>query len=92
MIDKAQASICQYAVQEGVSVILDTAGGETKSNEVLPCYLKRLGEHIAPHVLTSTPNVLSLGRRCVQDGYGFYWEPYSMHPYFIHPKTLEKII
>ena len=32
-----------------------------------------------PYILDSTPDVLSIGRRCVEDGYAFYWEPYSLH-------------
>ena len=36
-------------------------------------------------MLPSTPAVLSIGRRCVDHGYGFYWRPFSKIPEFITP-------
>ncbi len=38
------------------------------------------GEVAVPYILDSTPDVLSIGRRCVEDGYEFVWRPYSLHP------------
>ena len=31
--------------------------------------------------------MLSMGRRCVLLGYAFYWPPWSLSAYFIHPVT-----
>ena len=36
-----------------------------------------------PYILDSTPDALSTGRRCAEDGYAFHWEPYSLHPTII---------
>jgi hypothetical protein len=38
-------------------------------------------ENIEPLVLDSTPAVMSIGYRCVEQGYGFIWKPYSKTPY-----------
>ena len=42
-------------------------------------------ENILPYVLTATPNVLSIGRRCRHDGFGFYWEPFAKVPRVVAP-------
>ena len=36
------------------------------------------------YVLDNTPPVVSVGKRCMEEGYGFYWKPYST-PVFIKP-------
>ena len=43
--------------------------------------------YVTPYVLPDSPDVLSIGRRCVQDGYGFYWAPFShiILPLSFHP-------
>ena len=46
-------------------------------------------ENIKPYVLQSTPNVLSVGRRCRHEGYGFYWEPYAPTPRMVSPAGIE---
>ncbi len=40
-----------------------------------------------PYVLENTPDVISIGKRCVQLGYGFHWEPWSLKPYLVLPKA-----
>ena len=44
-----------------------------------------LGEVAEPYILDNTPDVLSIGRRCVEDGYSFNWKPYSLHPTITTP-------
>ena len=36
-----------------------------------------LREDVSALILESSPDVLSLGRRCVEMGYAFHWAPYS---------------
>ena len=36
-------------------------------------------------ILKSTPAVLSVGRRCVEEGYSFHWPAFSNEPYMIAP-------
>lgn len=38
-----------------------------------------------PHVVQKSPDVLSMGRRCVEDGYSFHWPVGSSSPYFVTP-------
>ena len=65
-------------------ILLDTAGGESKANQVVQFVLDKLGENVEALVLPSTPYVLSLGRRCQELGYGFWWEPYGL-PHLMLP-------
>jgi hypothetical protein len=36
--------------------------------------------------MKSTPSVISIGKRCVEMGYCFYWPPYSESPFFVEPE------
>ena len=66
------------------------AGARTFKEYKKKIYDDRVAGCGPPYVLKSSPNVLSLGRRCVVDGYTFVWPPHSMRPYFIKPNG-EKI-
>jgi len=68
-------------------IVIDTANGHSVADKGIELVVELLGQRILPYVLDSSPNVLSLGRRCVVDGYGWYWPPYSLSPYLIHPLT-----
>ena len=63
---------------------LCTAGGESWSMGTLPVEIASLDEITSATVMQSTPNVLSLGKRVLNQGYGFYWLPYS-RPYLVLP-------
>ena len=91
LIDSADAAPCRSYVVKGPLVTLATANGDTDSRRVLPLQLQRLGESIRPYVLDETPNVLSLGRRVVEDGYDFAWDAHSMSPKLTKPHTGEVI-
>ena len=91
LIDRTQVLGCLSSICDGSKVTLATANGDTTSSEVLPLFLNKLNEHVQPHVLDSTPNVLSLGRRVIVDGYSFEWPAYSYEPRLTHPTTGERI-
>ena len=57
-----------------------TANDLVSGDKVVRQQIGAFGEVAAPCILDSTPDVLSIGRRCVEDGYRFVWEPYSLHP------------
>ena len=59
-------------------IMLDTAGGESKAESTVTSPIDQLGEEIDALVLPSTPYVLSLGRRCQEMGYGFWWPPHGL--------------
>ena len=64
---------------------MDTANGMVNADEVLPCRIGKLKSDIKPFVLEGTPDVLTIGGRCTNEAYGFYWPPYSKVPYFELP-------
>jgi len=61
-------------------------GGEKPADMTLRVKSPALNALADPFVLDSTPDVLSIGRRCVEDGWSFYWPPYSLTPTFTSPK------
>ena len=50
-----------------------------------PISIASLKEEVPVIVLDSTPDVLSIGRRCVEDGYRFVWGAHSDTPYLTTP-------
>ena len=62
----------------------NTAGGPTTATTVAPLYIEELRGNIQPYVLSSTPAVVSMGRRCGHEGYSFVWMD-GKCPYFITP-------
>ena len=36
-------------------------------------------------ILEDTPDVMSVGQRCSEYGYGFYWAPWAEEPYLHTP-------
>ena len=64
---------------------LSTAGGRIEATHRVPLYVSELNETVEPMILPDIPDVLSLGRRCVAEGYDFWWPRYSMSPQFTLP-------
>ena len=69
LVDKSVVKRYARYVEECPPAVLDIANGEVVAGRPVTLYNSTLGECITPYVLESTPNVLSLGRRVVQDGY-----------------------
>ena len=65
-----------------------TANGETLANNQIRFRIPELKEVVQPYILAKTPNVLSIGRRCVDHGYSFVWDAYSLEPYLVSPKNV----
>ncbi len=64
-----------------------TANGEVDANEEISLYVSGIGANISPTIMESAHDLQSLGKRCVEDGFGFHWEPHSLEPYLVHPTT-----
>ncbi len=58
-------------------IYLSAASDLFNGDRTVPQQIGELGEVAEPYVLDSSPDVLSIGRRCVQQGYAIRWEPYS---------------
>ena len=87
LLDRMHVQGCQESFCDGSKVTLATANGDTASSEVRPLFLNKLKEHVKPHILDSTPNVLSLGRHVVVGGYSFEWPVHSHNPWLVQAST-----
>ena len=65
---------------------MSTANGEVAAAKTVDYALPALEGRIQQFLLESTPDVISIGRRCVREGWAFHWEPRSAKPYLISPK------
>ena len=61
-----------------------TANGRALSYQSVPMHSKAMGGAISPYLLPNTPSVLSIGKRCMEEGYSFYW-PANEQPYLETP-------
>ena len=63
-----------------------TANGESSSMKQGKVFVPRLGKTVDPYLAKSTPAVLSVGMRCIDDGYDFIWKgSKGEEPYFVKP-------
>ena len=65
-------------------ISLATANGSTRADEVADVKVDALHQPFSPYILEETPAVLSVGVRCMEQGYSFVW-PADGRPYFIRP-------
>ena len=63
----------KYMSMSSKSLYLNTANGRAESNLVLSLRTPTLSDGIDAHVMSSTPNSISLGKRCMTMGYSFVW-------------------
>ena len=61
-----------------------TANGITHATHTIPIRVGELEEVVEPWVLANSPAVVSVGRRCMHEGYSFIWLS-AQNPYFITP-------
>ena len=62
-----------YASEPTPSIIFSTANGKVVSDTCTPFVCHELGMNIKPYILPQTPHVLSVGRRCMEQGCSFLW-------------------
>ena len=65
-------------------VNLITANGPTSADKVARVTVPELNSKVEFYLLNSTPPVVSVGKRCLDEGFGFYWPPYRK-PFFVKP-------
>ena len=66
-------------------ITFSTPNGRVLAHKTVPMYSKAMGGHMEPLLLSDTPPVLSVGRRCMEQGYSFHWEAYEA-PYLVNPQ------
>ena len=81
MLRDVSAKNCR-AAEHPISLV--TANGLTEANEVADVKLSALPDPVQPCVLDHTPAVLSVGTRCVDQGYSFVW-PANGKPILVRP-------
>ena len=62
-----------------------TAAGDVTVDSTIALHSKSIGD-IDAVILKDSPSVISVGRRCMEQGFGFYWHPYK-EPVIVHPDT-----
>ncbi len=55
-------------------LMFSTANGRIESRNVVPPWCKELDQMVNPYLLRDTPPVLSIGKRCMEQGFTFHWE------------------
>ena len=71
-------------ISDVAKLTLRTANGKTSTRGVAHMVVDGSEGLIEAHVLESTPSLLSLGKRCLEHGYRFVWEPFA-EPKFYDP-------
>ena len=66
----------------------DTANGALPADEQVAMQVEGIPDNVHPYVLEDSPDVMTIGRRCVRLGYRFVWDPFSTKPYYNLPKNM----
>ena len=72
----------QHGYMSDRPIKLLTANGESSSQKQGKVFIPELGRTIDPYLVRDTPAVLSVGMRCMNDGYDFIWKS-GQKPYFV---------
>ncbi len=85
------AALSQHITKSSTPMTLLTANGELDATDEIELFVNCIKQNLRMLALPDTPNVISVGRRVVEDGFGFHWDPYSLEPYMTAPETYEHI-
>jgi hypothetical protein len=69
-------------------LVLCTANGDAEANKEVDVPVQSLGGSVSPLLLDSTPPVLSVGRRCMKEGWAFRWDA-GQRPVFTDPAGMQ---
>ncbi len=67
--------------------MFSTADGRIEARNVMPLWCKELNQLGHPYLLHDTPQVLSVGKRCIEQGFTFHWEE-GKKPIMTNPEGL----
>ena len=82
----AQRELGQAMAHESASPIqMMTANGPNSASEQCDVSVESIGIEVKPYVLPDTPSVLSIGQRCMEEGFDFIWRANS-RPYLKTPE------
>ena len=83
----AQDLVCSKMIPEDLvyhshePLELITANGSQSADQQASVHIDCIDKEVQPYVLPDTPAVISVGMRCIQDGWDFVWKSFS-RPYF----------
>ena len=83
----AQDLVCSKMIPKDVvyhshePLELITANGSQSADQQASVHIDCIDKEVHPYVLPDTPAVISVGMRCIQDGWDFVWKSFS-RPYF----------
>ena len=63
-----------------IPLTVSTANGLVSCTQVVGTQIGGFGEVAEPYLLDATPDILPIGRRCVEEGCEFHWGPFSLSP------------
>ena len=69
-----------------VNITLSTANGPITADKSIDTHIPALCEGFSPYVLKDSPPALSIGQRCLEDGYDFVWGR-NDKPIFVRPDS-----
>ena len=73
-----------FGYYSGSPIRMITANGESSSTKQGKVYIPKLGKVVDPYLVKSTPPVISVGMRCIDDKFDFIWRrSKGEEPYFI---------
>ena len=90
--DLKMAGMLNIIVKAPRGLRLKTPAGVAQCDNEVPLHIPVLEEAIKARGCPKTPNVLSIGRRCMLDGYSFHWPKLSDKPYLITPSGRKVIL
>ncbi len=67
---------------------ISTANGPTISNDEVELDVPNLGIRVNTRILDDCPDVLPMGIRYAEQGFRFYWDPFSYKPRLVTPDGL----
>ena len=84
LISERKAERMELDTQQCDEICFHTANGTTSTNTHATIDLGTFTKKPTAYVLKDTPSVMSLGKRCMDEGYSFIW-PERRLPYLIAP-------
>ena len=73
----------------GTANVYATPGGDVVLDSKITLSSKSVGK-IEASIVSGSPNIISVGRRCMLAGYGFYWPPFK-NPYLVTPDRKRRV-
>ena len=73
-----------HAYDRSRPLMMQTANGTVELGQELNYKIKKLQQTTSAVIGEDTPDLLSVGYRCMEQGFGFHWDPFSS-PYLVLP-------